>query len=147
MKIATGYFAKAQSYHDLGYALVSVARTRPWFLPKELLLWHLSRLAPTGEIIGAKDNPQVYSDMYYRDVLEKTSQGEVVSILERYAELSGKDKVVLMCYEAPCKFCHRHLIAHWLNSDVFRDVQEVDLRHMKEEGSLFEQKQQSNAHV
>lgn len=134
MKIATGYFAKSQAYHNLGYALVSVARTRPWFLPKELLLWHLSRLAPTGEIIGAKGNPQVYSDMYYRDVLEKTSQEEVVLILERYAESSGKDKAVLMCYEAPGKFCHRHLIADWLNDGTTFNVKEVDLTN---NGNLF----------
>ena len=32
MEIATGYFAKAQSYADDGYVLVSIAKKKPWFL-------------------------------------------------------------------------------------------------------------------
>lgn len=125
MTIATGYFAKAKSYHDMGYALVSIARTRPWFLPKELLLWHLLALAPTGEIIGTKNNPKKYEEKYNKEILANTSAEEVLLQLERYASLSGKDKVVLLCYESPEKFCHRHIVAKWLTEALGLPIREA----------------------
>ena len=132
MKIATGYFAKARAYHNMGYALVSVARTRPWFLSKELLLWHISDLAPTGEIIGAKNNPRVYEEKYTREILAKTSPEKVLSELERLVGFSGKNKVVLLCYEAPNKFCHRHLIARWLSDKIGEQVEEICIEPKEE---------------
>ena len=27
----------------------------------------------------------------------------------------GLDKVILLCYEKPTDFCHRHLVADWIN--------------------------------
>lgn len=132
MKIATGYFAKAQTYHNMGYCLVSVARTRPWFLPKELLLWHISDLAPTGEIIGAKNNPRVYEEKYTREILSKTSAQEILRKLERYAELECKDKVALLCYESPEKFCHRHIVAKWLGDALGIRIEEINLNNKEE---------------
>ena len=132
MKIATGYFAKAQTYHNMGYSLVSVARTRPWFLPKELLVWYLSDLAPTGEIIGAKDNPKVYEKKYNEEILSKTSAQEILRKLERYAELECKEKVALLCYESPEKFCHRHIVAKWLGDALGVRIEEINLNHKEE---------------
>lgn len=128
MKISTGYFAKAKSYHDMGFALVSIARTRPWFLSKDLLVWYLSDLAPTGEIIGTKNNPKKYEEKYNNEILSNTSAEEVMLQLERYASLSGKDKVVLLCYESPEKFCHRHIVAKWLGEMIGEKIEEVDVR-------------------
>ena len=34
--------------------------------------------------------------------------------------MSGYDKdVALVCYEKPSDFCHRHLVADWLNKNGF----------------------------
>ena len=132
MKIGTGYFAKAKAYSDKGYALVSIARTRPWFLSKDLLVWYLSDLAPTGEIIGAKNNPSVYEEKYNKEILANTSAEEVLLQLERYASLSGKDKVVLLCYESPEKFCHRHIVARWLGDKIGQTIEEIDVKPKEE---------------
>ena len=135
MEIATGYFAKAKQYSDNGFALVSIARTRPWFLPKELLVWHVTDLAPTGEIIGAKNNPEAYEDKYRRDILSKVSPRDVLRDLEKYAGYSGKDKVVLLCYEAPDKFCHRHIVARWLENYTGKTIEEINVN--SDGGTLF----------
>ena len=41
----------------------------------------------------------------------------VESVLADIANLSGGelDKVILLCYEKPTDFCHRHLVADWIN--------------------------------
>ena len=132
MTIGTGYFAKAKEYSDKGFALVSIARTRPWFLSKELLIWYYSDLAPTGEIIGAKNNPRVYEEKYNNEILSRVSADEVLRRLDRYARLSGKENVVLLCYEAPGKFCHRHIIAKWLGDKTGNPIEEIDLKPKEE---------------
>lgn len=53
-----------------------------------------------------------YIEHYYDEVLNKLDPHKVVEHL--YEITSGRD-VALVCYEAPDKFCHRHLVAEWLN--------------------------------
>jgi len=38
------------------------------------------------------------------------------------------DNVVLLCFETPDKFCHRHLVATWLNAAKVADVREYILQ-------------------
>lgn len=41
----------------------------------------------------------------------------IENVLEDLANLAGGDldKVILLCYEKPTDFCHRHLVADWIN--------------------------------
>lgn len=38
-------------------------------------------------------------------------------IVDRLFELAQNDNIALVCYEEPGKFCHRHLVAKWLNDN------------------------------
>ena len=128
MKIGTGYFAKAKEYHDMGYSLVNVARKRPWFISQELFLNELwTKLCPTEEILKLKDDPFAYTAMYKDIVLNNVKRQTVFEELLSVAQKEKTDKVVLLCYESPEKFCHRHLIADWLNEGTGMNVQEIKI--------------------
>ena len=126
MEIGTGYFAKAKEYADAGYALVSIAKKRPWFLPDTLNLTDYFLLSPTTEILALKDNPDVYTQKYKEDILEKLSRVRVLIDLDNIAAREHKDKLVLMCYESPEKFCHRHIVAKWLGEFQNGGIKEVE---------------------
>ena len=32
----------------------------------------------------------------------------------------GENDIALICYEKPSDFCHRHLVAEWLNQNGFK---------------------------
>ena len=55
-----------------------------------------------------------YIQHFYDEVLLPLNPREVISEL---FDLVGdrKKTICLMCYETPEKFCHRHLVADWLN--------------------------------
>ena len=125
MEIATGYFAKAKTYADMGYALVSIARVAPWFLAKELNVYPLDCLAPTDDILALKDQPDKYTPKYRREILAKLKPTDVFHKLWMIAHQEQKDKVVLLCYESSEKFCHRHLVAEWLGDVFGRNITEV----------------------
>jgi len=118
MEIATGYFAKAKTYVENGYALVSIARVAPWFLAKECNVYPCDCLAPTDEILALKDKPDEYAPKYRREILGNLKATDVYHRLYMIARQENTDKVVLMCYESPEKFCHRHLVAEWLTNEL-----------------------------
>ena len=38
-----------------------------------------------------------------------------------------KDGSIMLCYEGPGKFCHRHLVAEWIQSNTGVIVEEVPI--------------------
>ena len=131
MEIATGYFAKAQSYADDGYVLVSIAKKKPWFLPDGLELHEEKRLAPTDEILSLKDNPVEYEKKYRNEVLRFWNPHEIYCSLYGWMVAHNAKKVVLLCYETPEKFCHRHIVAKWLSDGIGLEVKEASVENIK----------------
>jgi len=69
-------------------------------------------LAPPWELIQnfkQTNNEQRYVEMYYKRVLNQLDPNKV------YQDL--KDNIIL-CYESSEKFCHRHIVAYWLNNNL-----------------------------
>lgn len=51
---------------------------------------------------------------------------KVLRDLDVMARNNGKRGVALLCYEAPEKFCHRHLVAEWFKNKLGIEVKEYD---------------------
>lgn len=60
---------------------------------------------------------EAYTAAYYEEVLDRIDPNEV------YHEL-GED-AVLLCWEPPGKFCHRRLVAQWLEENLGINVPEL----------------------
>lgn len=135
MEVGTGYFAKAMKYHTMGYVQVCISRKMPWFVPLTVPMYHYMDLAPTNEILALKDNPNEYTQRYETEILSRVNRNVFVAYLKGLCESTKKDKVALMCYEAPDKFCHRHIVARWLN-EIGLKVEEIETANTK--GTLFE---------
>lgn len=120
--IYTTYFAKLNKLPQSIFP-VSVSL----YLPKGILITELKVLAPTKEILFNYKNDKdeiKYKNDYIEKVLNKLNATELVNYL--YSISNNKD-VALICYESPEKFCHRHIIAEWLNNNG------IDCREYKEE--------------
>lgn len=108
--IYTSYFANLRNLPD-SFEPVSIARWPPkWF--RGLQFWALS---PTAYILSKykhDNNEEDYVYEYRRRVLDTLDPDEVVRKLHA---ATNKPNIALLCYERPEKFCHRHLVADWLN--------------------------------
>lgn len=65
-------------------------------------------------------NKEHYVKCYAERVTGVLNAKEVVA--ELYEKLSEEDKgkdIALVCYEKPDDFCHRHLVADWLNENGY----------------------------
>lgn len=77
-------------------------------------------LAPTWDIVTGVKNGSIDEKQYtleYLKILDKLDPQKVVDDLG--------DNAIMLCYESPKDFCHRHIVAHWLNKNLGLDVQEI----------------------
>jgi|DEB19_MinimDraft_2_1074335.scaffolds.fasta_scaffold00139_15 uncharacterized protein YeaO (DUF488 family) len=122
MKIYTSYFAK---HGRLPAGVVGVSISR--FPPHSLEVASIVSLAPSADLLmGYKYklvNQEEYTIMYNEQLKELDPQ-EVLREIERAT--GGKD-AALLCYEKSSDFCHRHLVAKWLNENCETDIAELVL--------------------
>jgi len=57
-------------------------------------------------------NNEYYTKEFYDKVLNKLNIQQVLN--ELYELSGGSENIVLLCYEKPDDFCHRHLVADWM---------------------------------
>jgi hypothetical protein len=74
------------------------------------------KLAPPWEIVKI-ENEATFRRLYHEMVLSHLNPVHVADDLE------GK---VLLCWELPGQFCHRRLVAEWLEKNLLIEVPELD---------------------
>ena len=112
----TGYFAKLKEYKQTGPIPISISGKAPeWYDGLEY-----KKLAPKWAFFqewkygSHKGDNEYYISQFDEQVLKPLT---VESVLADISNMSGGelDKVILLCYEKPADFCHRHLVADWIN--------------------------------
>lgn len=125
--IKTGYFGCANKYKNC--ICVSIC-AKP---PKNYRGLRYDKLAPSYGILTdyhKSGNSEEFTERYNRDILGDKNIHYVLqelymllpmnikSILMRSEDAWYNNKnfdIVLLCYEKPDEFCHRHLVAEWFN--------------------------------
>lgn len=110
--IYTSYFAQMKKLIKNDLTPIAICGKSPdWYNGLEY-----KKLAPKLYFfkIWKETGDNAYYVKHYReDILDKLNPHNVVKELQ---ELSNKDKdIVLLCYEKPDDFCHRHIVSLWLN--------------------------------
>lgn len=101
--IYTSYFAAFRRFPS-GVDLVSIARFAPaGFRGKSFPL-----LAPSEPLLRAYKSGNVSDEEYTRQFRLQLDGLDAASVAHQL------ENTVLLCYEGPGKFCHRHIVAEWL---------------------------------
>lgn len=99
---------------------ISITRWPPdWYKGKSFI-----ELAPSVGLLKyykATNDIDRYVEIYINEVLAKLNPKDVVT---RLFELSGGMPFALVCYEAPDKFCHRHIVMMYLKTYAELDIKE-----------------------
>lgn len=108
MNIYTSYFAKAKKL-PANLIQIAICQYKPeWFTGPCIRM-----LAPSPTILHnykcTKDEAYYIGQFtaYLRSL-------EFVKVMEAIEDVSEGRDAVLLCYERPEDFCHRHLVADWL---------------------------------
>lgn len=119
MKIYTSYYANLRKIPD-DIVRISIAGKAPaWYTGLQY-----KKVAPkTGFFLEWKKNKDndYYIKHYNSEVL---SMLVAQNVYDDLTKLSSNVDCVLLCYERPEDFCHRHLVADWLSRELNIDVKE-----------------------
>lgn len=122
MKIYTSYFGNLRKLRENNIVPVSIARWKPKFYEGATML----SLAPTVYMLKQASEEE-YLKMY-DDILHKLDLKEITKSLYY---LGGGNDIALLCYEKPGDFCHRHLLADFLNKNGY-EVSEFGVEKKEE---------------
>ena len=122
LKINTSYYSKFKHF-PISSTLVSVSRKSPYWIPG---LNKFEKLYPSWNLIKDFKNNLIsineYTDRYYKEVLNKISPELIIKYLKF---VSKNNFVILLCWEKPDQFCHRHLIATYIQENTNYIVNEL----------------------
>lgn len=117
--IYTSYFAKLKSLPEDVIPISICGKSPEWYKGLQY-----KKLAPKYDFFMKwKENHDnnYYIEHFQSDVLDKLSVTDVVrDLINMLPDRSSKHNIALICYEKPSDFCHRHLVADWLNKNGFR---------------------------
>lgn len=114
-KLFTSYYARSGKDPKA----IAISAKAPFFYKGRFY----SPLAPTWDLLRAYKSGQVdergYTEWYLRllNKERKLTPQQVVDELE--------DGSILLCYEGPGKFCHRHIVAEWIEKGTGVIVTEI----------------------
>lgn len=109
--IVTTYFANLKKLPS-SFAPVSICGKAPgWYKGAQY-----KKLAPKYEFFQEwKKNHD--NDYYIRCFKEQVLQTlNPDTVVRELITITGRADIALVCYEKPGDFCHRHLVADWLDS-------------------------------
>ena len=127
--IYTGYYSKMKEYADLGLTLLSISRTKPEFAKSCI---DIPQLFPSDKILWDYKKGKIDEMEYtskYLDQLNELGVDRIIKMIQIFG-----DNVVLLCWESPEKFCHRHILADYINKNSNINVEEFG---KEKEISLF----------
>lgn len=113
-KLYTSYYAKSGTHPSA----ISISANAPSFYVGDKYL----ALAPSWELIRAYKSGQVDEGGYVEWYLRLLKDRKLVpqQVADNIAEGS-----ILLCYEKSGDFCHRHIVAEWLESSADVEVTEL----------------------
>lgn len=119
MKLFTSYYS-SPLLKKVSLKKVAISRGVPkWFTPDVIYM----PLAPSWQLIRISDETE-YTRRYQAEVLDKLDANFVLSQFQ--------DGAILLCWEPVGKFCHRRLVAEWIQKNTGIVVPELSLENIKE---------------
>jgi len=117
--IYTSHYRSPKLRKDMN--LIAISYLQPPDIMAKFDIGIYKPLCPTKKLVmdykhGLLTVPE-YTTLYYEQVLEKLDPYIVCLALNGNA--------VLLCWEKPFEFCHRHLVAEWLNNNLNCGVREL----------------------
>lgn len=134
--IYTSYYARCKDATvelpngEIG-TTISISVQPPWFWRPQT---HFPDLAPTWEIVSAYKSGMINDAEYVQAYLHLLNEDRALDPHDVLARLD--DNTVLLCYERPEDFCHRHIVAWWFEERCAIEVPELPVYDRK--GNLRE---------
>lgn len=121
--IYTGYFAKLKYYQSNNLSPVRISNGG-----RNIVEHKVNSFIPEWEIVNAHKKGLIDNETYRRLYLLQLSSfiedPKLNLMMESILSSLYQTNTILLCYERPEKFCHRHILAEWIKDNFGYDVVE-----------------------
>ena len=117
MSIKTGYFRGVKKSHH--NHIVSIAAGQPKWLPVQ---YKHKQLAPRYVLLNDFRNDKITEHQYVQQFNAMLSQLNAQQVYNQLADMSGN--AIMCCHCGINDFCHRHLVAEWLEHQLGIKIEE-----------------------
>lgn len=121
--IFTGQISKAIHYEAAGYTPVCILKS----IPKKYRNDIQEEIPELGQSWAAKDKTQGVQSQIYQRILDKLNPRKIIQQCQQIQEDNLSKGIVLLSYEKPKEFSHRHLAAIWIKKYTGIKVKEYQL--------------------
>jgi len=125
MKIYTSNFASLAKIKKMNLTPVGIAI----FSPRYYTGKNYKKLAPRKEMIHMEE-------VKYIPLFDKILNNlDISMVMQELNDISNNCDIVLLCYEKPGEFCHRRLVAKWIEENT--KIKVTELIFTKKTPTLF----------
>ena len=120
MTLYTSYFGNHRRFPETMSTVAICAKP-----PEDFTGAHYKALAPKYQTLmnyKADGDTAKFRNEYKETVLKQLNP---VSVVNDLINLTGSNKILMLCYEKKGSFCHRHIVAEWLKLAGY-EVEELD---------------------
>lgn len=123
--IYTSYYTKMSRLSAEDKIFLRVSNSQPsWFKHKTI---PCTKFYPEWLLVEGVKNKTITEDEYKQAYLLMLNKDpEFKSKMQDKLKTLQKDNpdknIVLLCWEAPDKFCHRHILADWLDMGIYEYI-------------------------
>jgi len=101
-------------------------------------------LAPYWKILDKFEKKVISEQKFILAYKEQLNELNPSSVVEHLNLLTAGEEPVLMCHCSKTKFCHRHLLADWLETQLGIHIKEFDSPdYIRKDGYLIKKKEPS----
>lgn len=118
MEIYTSYFGNLRYLRKACIMPIGIARWKPRFYDGVSMF----SVAPTRYMLSDACSQEEYLKLYDEILRSRGAQ----NILNEIESIAKGSNVALLCYEKPSDFCHRHLLADFLNKELGLNIREFE---------------------
>lgn len=118
MVIYTSYFGNIKNL-PRNLTKISIAR----FSDKFPDIPRYEPLMPSKGLLYKIKNGIIKEFQYVRSFNAQLANLDLDQVMADLTEIAGENDVVLLCYESPTDFCHRHLVSKWLRDEFIESIE------------------------
>jgi len=108
------------------------------------LKFEYKALAPNWKILDKFEKKVISEQKFILAYKEQLNELNPSSVVEHLNLLTAGEEPVLMCHCSKTKFCHRHLLADWLETQLGIHIKEFDSPdYIRKDGYLIKKKEPS----
>jgi len=112
--IYTSYFGNWRNFPD-DFKLIAICNDLP-FWSKEYELCEFEEVRPFKMLVTSYKSGDITEDLYEEYYLQCLKDLNIEEFIRKY------EKSILLCYEKPTFFCHRHLLRRFINNALGKEV-------------------------